>query len=62
MFEAQYNKVILKTREKLNTDVMLLGDRIDAIVPCLDPRVSEEDRNNPYLMKERYDKTDQRFL
>jgi len=23
-----------------------LGDRVDAIIPCLDPRISDEEREN----------------
>jgi len=52
----KYNRINLKNRDKLNTDVMLLGERVDAIIPCLDPRIS--DGNNPDFMKQRYDKTD----
>jgi len=62
LFEAQFNKINLKNGDKINTDVMLLGDRIDAIIPCLDPKVSELDRNNPDFMKQRCDRTDQRFM
>ena len=54
----KFNRINLKNRDKLNTDVMLLGDRVDAIIPCLDPRVSELDRNNPDFMKQKNDMTD----
>jgi len=41
---------------------MLLGDRVAAIIPCLDPRVSELDRKNPDFMKQRNDLNDERYM
>lgn len=40
--------------DELITDPDLLGERINHILPCLDPNLIQSDRNDIEIMAERY--------
>lgn len=50
---CQYRMSDPKTDE-LITDPDLLGERINHILPCLDPNLIQSDRNDIEIMAERY--------